>query len=454
MGAWRANRLREDAWGRLTRTAPFEKIALLAVVFAPFQYALTISVGFPLKISEILIAVAAIARLVALIVKRRWWRPGFDLYAMGVLVIVVIVSTAYTLLQRDMSADVSGVDRSLWLDAAMYGAYAIVVLVAWMLLRDTDRTLLRDALLASVWLCLLAVVAQATFLAMSRPEMLEAIGFDMRHRGQALFGVQLSRSGPFLEGQHLGFFAGAASVIALIARRWPTAVAALICVIYSQSTTSIIGLAVAAVVYVLVRPTRRTLIAFGSVIIVGAAAIFLVPQLRAAAMFQLAKLGLVPAAGVNTSDSINIRGMKSEIGWRMTLDNPIVGAGPGRYGYEFPNYSRDFDLPGYYYTEDMRAIAENGYMQLGAELGIVALFAFVALGVWLFVVFARKRSPLVAVVAFVAVAFATQSSWTFIPIWVVMGYLCAWATQPEAEPARDGSSSSAYIEGASAGASA
>ena len=440
MRLWGTTRSRAQTWGELSRSAAFEKLALLAVVFVPFQFALTINVGFPLKISEILIALAAIMRLVTLIVKRRWLRRGFDMYAMGAIALIVIVSTAYTILQRDVTADVSGIDHSLLLDAAMYGAYAVVIVVAWMLLRDTDRTLLRDALLAGLWLCLLAVIAQAAFLAVSWPDPLEVVGFDMRRRGQDVFGLQLARSGPFLEGQHLGFYAGAMCVVALTARRWVTAAAALVCVLYSQSTTGALGLAAAALVYVIVRPTRRTLIGAGAMAVLGAVAVLLVPQMRAAAMFQLSKLGLVASPeGVNATQSIDVRGIKSEIGWRMMLDNPILGAGPGRYGYEFPKYSHDYNLPGYYYTADIRAIAENGYAQLGAELGVFALLAFISLIVWLFVKFARSRSPLVAVVAFVAVAFATQSSWTFIPIWAVLGYLCACAAQPkpDAEQRRD-----------------
>ena len=429
---WRAMSLGATTRAELAHTEIFEKLALLAVVFAPFQYALTLNVGFPLKISEVLIAGAAITRLFTLVAQRRWWRRGFDIYAVGAIALVVVVSTSYTLLRRDMTADVDGIDRALWIDAAMYGAYAIVIIVAWMLLRDTNRTLLLEALLAGVWLCVLAVAAQAAFLMLSRPDVLEAVGFDMRRRGQEVFGLQLARSGPFLEGQHLGFYAGAMSVLALTSRRWVTAAAALICVLYSQSTTGVLGLAAAAVVFVMVRPTRRTLIASGIVVVLGAIATFAVPQLRTAAMFQLSKLGLVPSAeGINATQSIDVRGIKSEIGWRMLLDNPVIGAGPGRYGYEFPKYSHDYDLPEYYFTADIRAIAENGYAQLGAELGAVALLAFVALVLWLFVVFARRRSPLVAAVAFVAVAFATQSSWTFIPIWLVLGYLCACATQPQ-----------------------
>lgn len=417
-------------WHRFMAAPLYQKLALVAVFVAPFQYALTLEVGFPLKLSEILIAGAAVARLWILVIRHRVPKLGIDVYLVGVIAITVILSTVLTLASRELDDRVSGIDRPLWLDASMYGAYGVVICVAWLLLRETDVTLLRDALIQSIWLCLAAVIAQAVFLTIAQPQMLEALGFDMRRRGQPLLGVQLARSGPFLEGQHLGFYAGVIAVLALASRRWWSGAAALVCVLYSQSTTGVLGLAASALVYVILRPNRRTLFVAAGVVAAGGIAIGVIPQLRHAAVFQMSKLGLLPSSpGVNATQSIDVRGIKSEIGWRMMIDNPIIGVGPGRYSYEFPKYSHQYHLPEYYYTADIRAIAENGYMQLGAEYGILALAAFFALLCWLFIVFTRQRSLLAAVVAFVAVGFATQSSWTFIPIWTAIGFLCAAALQ-------------------------
>ncbi len=45
-----------ESLGQILTTGPwFQRFMLLSVVFMPFQYALTVPVGFPLKISEVLV---------------------------------------------------------------------------------------------------------------------------------------------------------------------------------------------------------------------------------------------------------------------------------------------------------------------------------------------------------------------------------------------------------------
>lgn len=407
----------------------YEKAILLAVLFIPFQYALTVHVGFPLKISEVLVVIAVLLRALRWRDKRDGW--SFDQIAVGLIAVCVVLSTVIAVITLDPTQEVLGLHRSHLVDTVLYFGYAVFVLVAWWLLRSVDARLIRDVLFQALWLCAAAVAFQAVCLLVGAPHILDALGFDSRLRGQEILGVQLARSGPFLEGQHLGFFAGALVILALYSRRWPALVVALACAAYSQSTTAVLGIVGAVVLASLLRPNKRILITLGAVAAAASVVVAVVKPLRDAVIFQLAKLGLVaPASDVNFTQSLDIRTIKTEIGWRMMWDNPL-GVGPGRFAANFPTYWHDYELPTYYYTTDMRAITENVYMHIGAENGVVAFLAFVALLVWILVRSFRVSPAITALALFTAIAVSTQSSWTFLPIWVVLAYLTS-AVSPRA----------------------
>ena len=406
-----------------------ERLALASVLLIPFQYALTIPAGFPLKLSELLVVAAAAAWLL------RWRRNhvtiGLDLLLAGVLAVWVLISTGFALGFADLATPLPGGDRPPAIDMVVYCAYALFVLVFWFLLRGSHHLLLRDVLIQSVWLALAAVLTQAAFMQIPGGDgVLRALGFDTRGRGQAILGMLFGRSGPFLEGQHLGFYAGAVFVVALFAKRWLSLAAASLCLLYSQSTTGLLGVAIAVVATLVLLPRKRPLIVLGAVAVVGAAVIAIVPALRSFALFQLAKLGIgtVSVNGVDAGRSLNIRGMKSDIGWKMMWDHPLLGVGPGRYAAHFYDYSDGYDVPPYYRSENLRVISENGYVHIGSELGLVALLIFAALlGLLLFRSWRARNAVGVAAGVFTAVGFATQSSWTFMPIWATLGLLAAIA---------------------------
>ncbi len=226
----RWSRIARSPHGRGIRSEEFwasswtDRLLALSLLFLPFQYALTIDVGFPLKISELLLAAA----LVSAIIGRRWQLDGprTDGFLVITLAGFAVLSTVRALISLDPTAEVQGVRRSLVLDLLLYCAYALMVIVYWFLVRRLSVALIRDVLIQSLWLCTAAVIAQAVMLLANLPQPLEALGFDMRRRGQEWLGEQLARCGPFLEGQHLGFYGGALFVIALFSRRYVATAAA------------------------------------------------------------------------------------------------------------------------------------------------------------------------------------------------------------------------------------
>lgn len=404
-----------------------QKLALIALVFLPFQYALTINVGAPLKISELLFAASMVARVV--IARRVRVRGGMDLYLILVLSLLVLVSAACALVFQDMNAELPGVETSPVIDLGFYTIYGVFALLVYLIVREVPAGLSIGALMQASWLCFIAVVAQAAFWLAGVPWMLERVGFFMGQQGWRVFGVALARSGPFLEGQHLGFFAGAMLIVAILSRRPVTAAALLVCVVYSRSTTAFAGIVIAFVVVSLLRPRRRVLIGWLSVAVVGALAIAVVPSVRAYFVLQLAKFG-IGASGRETR-SLEVRTEKTEVGIRMMLDHLPFGVGSGRFSAFYFDYTDGVDRAADARDTSGRPLVENGYLHLGSEIGILALLIFAVLLVWLIVRLGRHVPWATGLAAFVYVGIATQSSWTFGPIWVFLGVLGAAVVERE-----------------------
>src|SRR5690606_24703586 len=101
------------------------------------------------------------------------------------------------------------------------------------------------------------------------------------------------RSGPFLEGQHLGFFAGAGLLVCLHRRAWLGAAVSVGMALYSESTTSLVGLVAGAVLAIVTRPNGKALVTVAAVPVgLGVVAAIYRP-FREWILFQLAKLGFL-----------------------------------------------------------------------------------------------------------------------------------------------------------------
>ena len=400
------------------------RFALLAVLTVPLQQAATLDVGFPLKFAEIFMGIAIVGTIRSAFRGRaprfRW---AIDEVCVSLIALCLVLSTLVALASADFSASIPGVSRRAIVDLALYTAYGVFVVAAWWTLRGVDPRLIRDVFIQSVWLCLVAVGLQAVSrLTGSGRELLESIGFAMDRWGTQIGSFTTLRNGPFLEGQQLGFYAGAMFVIALYSRRYAAASAAFICVAWSLSTTAFVATVVAIVVVTIFRPTRGSLIAGGGVAAVGVLLVALVTPLRDSFLLQLAKLNLFGLGNARASVSLDVRSAKTEIGWRMMWDYPW-GVGSGRFGAVFHDYDADYpEIPNYVSEGTGRAIAENVYVQIGSELGLLAFCAFVLFVGWLIARSWRGPRLSIAVSTFVAVGAITQSSWTFIPLWVLLAF--------------------------------
>lgn len=399
----------------------FQRFMLLSVVFMPFQYALTLPVGFPLKISEILGALGIATYLLG----RRTNRRKRDVASVAVFLLALstILSALVNYTPANGGLRSVGYERGFETDLLLYSGYALLALSYWSVLRRVDRRLMVRTVVVSIWLCGAAVLLQWASALSGNTELIRVLGFRTLGVDDT---VETLRSGPFLEGQHLGFYAGAAILVALYNKSYLAAVVAALSILYSQSTTAYAGIAIGIALIVILK-FSKVVVPLAAVALLGVLALLFSDSLRTTLGRQLAKIGFTEFAPdyQYATTSLNLRGVKSQISFDMSSDNPIFGVGPGRYGAFFDQYVSGRQLPWIYSTDQTRPIAENAYAHIAAELGYFALMAFGLLIVFLLWRNRRQASLLVMLAVFTALGVSTQSSWTFLPIWTFFGLLAA-----------------------------
>lgn len=391
---------------------------VISVAFVPFQSALTFNIsGNPFKISEIFLLIAILVYPFTHYMRRKTVGQAI----IGVFLVIILASATINLLfpGQETRGKLYGFSLSPESDLIFYTVFSVFSITAWKIVSVIGRENIIRGLLIAGTLCFIATFLQYISVSTGQTGIIEALGFSIEGRGS---GSVSTRNGPFVEGQHLGFFAGAIFIIAVAKRKWILAAGLLWTIYYSQSTTAVLGILLVFIVLLIIYLNIYTLI----MLLASATAAYLSfvfsETFRNYVFFQLSKLGF-PVAGEMSGNtvSLNLRNLKSEIGFNIMANNPVLGVGPGRYSIYYYYDSLAANSPTYYFHSDHRAIAENVYAQIGAELGIIGLLVFISLLIYIFMVALKNKNILGAsLVVFVGVGISTQSMMTFLPIWVLL----------------------------------
>jgi O-antigen ligase len=411
-----------------------ERLMYLAVVFVPFQQALTVQVGFPLKISE----VAGLLAVAMMMLEGR--KAAFKFHGGGKLALMAVIlalSTAANLTRDLPVPNPQGYTRGLTADIIQYMAYAgIVLIVGWFAATRLGPDRIGAGISTAVRLAAIYCAVQAVLFLGGASLILAAVNGKVQS-GSA-YGLRLPRNGPFLEGNYLGFFAGIAFFIMIRRKDKLGAVLALACLLYSQSTTGILGLLAGLLLIVLLRPTGKIVSLLALLGLVGAVAMTFIPAANAYVAQQLGKLGLVDTEGLsrNIGYSLRSRSVNTDTGFSMMLDNPFLGVGPGRYGAWYSTYTNYVGLPTNFNEGVERAIANNSYVQIFAELGAIAGIAFTLLLAGILWRLRKGQRSDLALAAFLIVGLNATPAWTVLPVWFAIAYLGTATATRTADPPR------------------
>lgn len=399
-----------------------------AIAFVPFQVALTINLaGNPLKISEIFFAVS-----IALFPFTSYPKNKiYGKYLILIFLLLLIVSSAYNLTTQGI--EIYGTLRGFNLDPSQdllfYFIFGIFSLLCWRIVASLGEEKISRALVYSAYSCTAAVLFQFVFVYLGMPTIVEILGFESSGRLEG--GLVSTRNGPFQEGQHLGFYAGFVLLISIYRKSWLASLGMIFCIYYSYSTTAILGLCAALGILIIFRLNLLTASISTFVSIVVLISYVAIKQVRDFLNLQLAKLGITGLSSepINITQSLEIRSLKTDIAWNIMFNNPLLGVGPGRYSIWFFKDPLADSIDKYYFNSDHRAIAENVYAHVGSELGLIALSVLVLLLIVIAYKGLKNKSLIVlSSLGFIVLGISTQSTWTFLPIWVFLGFLCSAET--------------------------
>lgn len=334
----------------------------LGFLFLPFTKALTVDVGFPLKIYEILFA----ATLPAFLLTRhpvnfsdKWplLRPLIFAWfiAAGSFFAFSYADIGYLGLDFRGGATLDGLARVGYLLLNL-SIFAVII----------GRPLLSaSSFLVNSWLIGCAIsVSYSVYCVFSYLFFGEAFllpGLE-RHQQGMLGPLLVTRSGTFEEGNFGGLYFLISAALALHLRRPIFAIIAIVGLILTQSTAAYFGLIMLFGAYYLLA-TRNffTLIPYFTVACVAAFGLFV----------YFAEQGKFEATG---GASGAVRFNEAMTGINIWLTSPFYGVGLGQYGFHYFRNVWDMSLADAVTSE--RHIASIVYVEILSELGILGLAAF------------------------------------------------------------------------------
>jgi O-antigen ligase len=333
----------------------------LGFVFLPFTKALTVDIGFPLKIYEVVFS-GALAIFV--LSARRVDRTILLRFTMPLLLFLLAACASYFVARYEANdfSDVAARGGPA-LDGAFRMAYLTFnILVMTIVAQATQR---RDNLLYGAWQvgavlsAFYATYCAIAFLRGVEPFKLPGIE---RHQLASFGALTVSRSGTFEEGNYAGLYFLISLILAWYKRHWPLVAIMLFAVFLTKSTAAYFALLVCIASYGILLTRSKA----KQVIIIGTLAL--------AAVGTLTFFQSDDKFSYRAGSSGGVRLNEAMTGIEMFKARPLLGFSLGGYGYAFYNYLWEPDLSPERATE--RRIPNMVYVEVLAETGLVGFFLF------------------------------------------------------------------------------
>lgn len=353
------------AYSKPSAISLYVLLAALGVIFLPFTKALTINIGFPLKIYEMCFVLAIPLFMVGRQSVPKWFVKKHLIYALALLV-VAIYSSLLMMLDVFPTTEVTYRGGKV-IDSLMrvsYLTFNIMVFVLVFYAATKNQWIIVRCWFAGVLLAFL--YHSYTFLSVGMTGDAFLLPGLERHQMGWVGPVLFPRSGVFEEGNFAGLYYLASTALALHQNKHLFAIMALCGVCMTLSTSTIASAIIFFIVYMYSKHkfSYKHLTLLVGIILLG---YVLYTGLDIGSKFE-------QRAGESGAVRLN----EAMTGLNIFYSRPLLGAGMGQYGYLFNEFEWNSDLRVIASVD--KHIPNNVYIELMSELGIIGLSIFLLFG--------------------------------------------------------------------------
>ena len=377
----------------MKRTAfKLSHLFILFLLFLPFTKALTLDIGFPLKISELVLGALILVFFVKLTL-------SYKISSTSVINVVLVIFLFWTTISFFINSlwkyeyDLKEVPFRInpFFDNLLKLIYiylsAIAFFVSSFFLKNTKQLQfwLKGAIVVSVysWYLFLSSGLNLPYIKL----------FGMDENPQNLFGF--IRCGTFSEGNFFGLYLLLSIAISFYIKHKKTAVFLIITTITTFSTVALVSLSV-FLLYVFRKTFFNKKIFTYPLILSPLIVLAFIMAIKSPYFQNHIYNKLTQPSNELSSNNISKvdRTLTARIAFKQGLNNPFFGVGPYNYGLHYDQYN-DFDTyiknnsswsEAFFRRIKIRAIPNNVYLEIWAEYGIVGFSIFMS---FLFLLFKK-----------------------------------------------------------------
>lgn len=384
-------------------------LTALAVVFLPFTKALTVEIGFPLKVYEIVFPIAIVVFILFhRVVKNRIFSRNI-IYCTAFW-FVAFISSLVGAIEPTTATDIN-FRGGRPTDAALRVVYLAFNIIVFTLAFHASLKL--PSKIINAWFAGLFFAFFYHFYTIISVfitgDAFLLPGLD-RHQMGWVGSLLIPRSGTFEEGNFAGLYYLASFALALYARKKTFVVISIIGIVFSLSTSACVALLVYGTYYLYVSINssykKSTILAIA--LLVGSVAFL--------------QLGIDSKFGEDAGSSGAVRLNESMTGMEIFKESPLIGVGLGGYGFLYDKFEWSPELSIFATAE--KHIPNNVYVELLSETGVIGI-SMLFLFFWSWFGYMRDKrfgsSEFIAFGLAVSVAFIAYPTFNITYLWFFLG---------------------------------
>ena len=402
---------------------------VVLLFFLPFHYALTINVGFQLKISEIALVFLILLNLKTIYCFFLNMNLGEKLFVLFVFwTILSFIINQFNHVEINIP-----IRYSYFFDSLSKLVYLIGMFLSYIIFKnhfkDKDSSLkfevfywgLVVACIYSWYLAILSIQNMEPFLLPGMDKFPQHTLFSVGH---------YIRCGTFKEGNHFALLLLIGTFKAYFDRKWGFIILFAITILLTVSTIAVLCL-VSFVIFILIYfcINKKFYLLLVGLVITFSISVYLVKDQKDVNLLITQKI--IPKENIDYSKDwgsfSRIQRLNYiKIAYQIACDNPLFGVGIANYGLYFDQYNK-FEENKILKIIPYKRITNNVYFEILAEQGFVGIIIFLSI---LIIILNKINNPILKCqFVLVCVYLSTYPSYTLIFLYYFVAYIITYQNE-------------------------